>query len=491
MALLNQTKYKNPQAQILYGAGNPNISRDDIRSYVAANLTTGKDTPLDYRNALLGNNVSLKQLSEAMSDNPAYSLDKLENAAGSLGISKETETIPDAVQYQPILRQANVVPERIELNPRTDTVEGRVAGIVSDPNSPLNVQAQTFANQLTNKRGLLNSSLNTSAAQDAMYRYATPIAAQDATTSYDAKRTNSAQGMQAGMFNADLASKVDMFNADQALRGGMFNQEIGRDYAKMDLDRFTANLDANTRLDVATMQSRATETGIMGDLSRNFMDLYTKIAGDPNMNQDAKREAVINLQSMYSTSVGLLDTFSGSANRLANVFGSANNSNNGGGGAGGGGSNNSSGGSVNNANSNLDPSGLSGGGNIPVGAIMQRSDGAKAFMPMGSAKAPGAVFPKDDGNGYIVKAKQGLRPVNIDTSTYVLSATDKLNLSALEQSLGRSIDPKDVVPEELILSIQRNGLYLGDSYAPIPYPGSLRGDNIILNIWRAALPKYQ
>ena len=78
-ALLNKVApvYKSPQAQILYGNGNPNITKEDIKKFVAA-MPKDKQTTADFRDAMLGNNVSIAQLSEAMADNPKFSMGRLE-----------------------------------------------------------------------------------------------------------------------------------------------------------------------------------------------------------------------------------------------------------------------------------------------------------------------------------------------------------------------------------------------------------------------------
>lgn len=490
MALLNST-YKSPQANILFGAGNSSITDQQIKDFIS---TPGR-TNDEIKGAALAHNINVDQISRSMAGHEAYTPDKLESFLAKEGITKEPlllqrETPPPAIAYQPAAAPAQVNPSPITIDPTKDTVAGQMGSLISDSNNPLNVQAQTFGNQQANRRGLLSSSIATSAAQDAMYKNLMPIATQDAGTYYDSKRTNSAQGLQAGMFNADLGSRVGMFNADQGLRAGMFNNELARDYANINKDYFTSTLDANTRMNVANMQVRSAETGIVGDLSKTYMDLYTRIV-DMGISPDAKKEAVANLQSQYSASVGLMDTFASAAKKIAATFGGDNL-----GSAASPGGDSTSGGIANavgnqQASDPLDPKGMAGGGAIPSGATSTRNDGARAYMPENSPAATGAVFPKSDGKGYIVKAKQGLRPFNIDTSTIALDVNDLANISVLEQNIGGKIDPQDVVPSSLIESIQTSYIQLGDSYAPIPVPGSKRGDNILLNIWKAALPKYQ
>ena len=147
-----------------------------------------------------------------------------------------------------------VSPERIEITPN-ETVLGNISKITSDLNNPLNVQAATMAKQWANKRGLLDSSIELSATQDAVLKNALPIASQDAGTYYDSKRTNSAQGLQ----------KAGMFNADQSLRTNMFNTEIGRDLylnkQNLDRDYFIADLDAGTKTKIANIDAMSRDSG--------------------------------------------------------------------------------------------------------------------------------------------------------------------------------------------------------------------------------------
>lgn len=98
-----------------------------------------------------------------------------------------------------------VTPTSWEVNPE-QTVQGQI-GKMLDPNSILNTQAQTFANQQMNARGLGNTSLAVSAAQDAMYKNALPIAQQDASIY-----------AQSGQFNANAKNQMALANADTATK---------------------------------------------------------------------------------------------------------------------------------------------------------------------------------------------------------------------------------------------------------------------------------
>ena len=461
-SLLNKVSpvYKSPQAQILYGEGNPNITKEDIKKFVAA-MPKDKQTAGDFRNAMLGNNVSIAQLSEAMADNPKFSMGRLEREAGALGITKEmTNPILERPDLPETVAAPNPVsPERIEITPN-ETVLGNISKITSDLNNPLNVQAATMAKQWANKRGLLDSSIELSATQDAVLKNALPIASQDAGTYYDAKRTNSAQGLQAGMFNAD-----------QSLRTNMFNTEIGRDLylnkQNLDRDYFIADLDAGTKTKIANIDAMSRDSGMMGEISRTYMDSLTRISADPNMSTDAKREAINNLTTIYESTAGIFPSIQKISSGLAKSFnvqpptGS------------------DVPGTATGGSSNYDQTKPYGGNNVPAGAVPKRDDGAIATE---------TTAPKADGNGYIVKGRYGARNMDFNSSDYALSPTEISEVKAFEQSTGVKIDLRDVVPSSFM---SQPYISIDGAAVPIPVPGSRRADNVMFYIYSSALPKYQ
>lgn len=309
MALLNT--YVNPQANILYGAGNSKISNAEIKSFVNA-MPADKRSSADFRNAMLGNNVSLSQLSQAMGGTQGFDMANLDKQASGLGITKDLAqpipTIPTAVQPQ-----APVVPSTINVTPR-ETVMGNINSIVSDRNNPINVQAETMAKQWANRRGLLDSSIELSAVQDATLKNALPIASADAQTNYDALRANSAQGLQAGMFNAEQSNRTNMFNTE-------VKRDLYTNQQNMDRDYFIANLDATTRTKIANIDAMSRDSGMMGDISRTYMDLVSQISRDPNVAADGKREAINNVTAIYDSTSSLFPSIKRVSSDLASKLG--------------------------------------------------------------------------------------------------------------------------------------------------------------------------
>lgn len=82
----------------------------------------------------------------------------------------------------------SIAPEQVN-----DSVADKVKSI-TEKDSPLMQMARTEGLQIANGRGLLNSSMAAGAAQDAMLRYATPIASQDA--SQDFQRNQNARAFE-------------------------------------------------------------------------------------------------------------------------------------------------------------------------------------------------------------------------------------------------------------------------------------------------------
>lgn len=121
------------------------------------------------------------------------------NAAGSM---KET----DIDQEDPLKSAAGYEASKVEMG-SGDTVENRISDIIK-ADSPLMQVARTQANQQSNARGTLNSSMATGAAQRAVIEAATPIAAQDAQTSAQFKRDNQSAENAAGQFNAGEVNKA-------------------------------------------------------------------------------------------------------------------------------------------------------------------------------------------------------------------------------------------------------------------------------------------
>lgn len=293
-ALLASTpaSYVDPRASILYGGGNSKITDDEIRAYIKTPGVTDKDVMAKA----LANNVSADQISKAMMDNPAYAQPNVDKYLSDQGITREQTP----AQYS--VPQAAAAPPPVTFKPitvgSTETVQGQLGSILSDPNNPLMVQASTAGKQYANRRGMLDSSIGAGAAESAMISAATPIAQQDASTNFTAKQQNSQGALSADTFNADTQSRTNMFNTGAAK------------------DIFTANMDTNNKLAIANVQAMANDSGIMGDLGKTYMGLYAQVSADPNMTPEVKTATLNNLNAQLQGLTGLLPSINSSAKSL-------------------------------------------------------------------------------------------------------------------------------------------------------------------------------
>ena len=146
-------------------------------------------------------------------------------------------------------------PERIQLTD-DDTVEGRVSKLIQK-NSPLMQSAITRANQVSNSRGLINSSLAAGETQRAVLDYATPIASQDASTSFQAKQLNQNAGNTANQFNVGQKNQFSLNEQGADLQKGI----IG------------AQTDAQSRL-------LGEQSGYTKDINAQQADIQSRLMGE-------------------------------------------------------------------------------------------------------------------------------------------------------------------------------------------------------------------
>lgn len=138
--------------------------------------------------------------------NQLYDSQPFDEAAGLAENTVASSIVPDAASSSTGQRQ---------VNPQTDTVEGRMAGLLSK-DSALMQRAETKGKQYANSRGLLNSSIGAGAAQAAMVDAAMPIAQQDASTYFD-QGTRNQDYRQASEQNAlQRTHEIGMADADRS-----------------------------------------------------------------------------------------------------------------------------------------------------------------------------------------------------------------------------------------------------------------------------------
>lgn len=311
MALLTQANiYKNPQANILYGSGSKKYTPQEIKNYITAPGRTDDD----ILGKALAEGVSLSEINAAMGNDPKYSMANMERHLSERGITKD---LADPSAGMPIAAKAPTPVTAGTINVgQKETMAGQMKDLLENPNNPLNVQAQTYGKQFANRRGLLNSSIAASATQDAMMKNAQPIASQDASTNYDATKSNVGNKLTADMFNTDTSTRVDMFNAGTAKDMAINTQNRNMDY-------YIANMDADNKMAIARVQAAANDSGIMGDLGKSLMSLYQQTAADPGILPEVKTQIFNTLKSQFEQVSGLLPSFQQIGKKLS--FGSASN----------------------------------------------------------------------------------------------------------------------------------------------------------------------
>lgn len=110
-----------------------------------------------------------------------------------------------------------------------DTVEQRAANIARG-DSVLMQQARGYANQASNERGLINSSLGIQAAQDAVLNRAIDVAKQDAATSADAAKFNANQANSWNLAQAELGQRADQFTRQLNAQNTQFDRDLQYKY---------------------------------------------------------------------------------------------------------------------------------------------------------------------------------------------------------------------------------------------------------------------
>jgi hypothetical protein len=171
------------------------------------------------------------------------------------------------------------------------TVAGQVTNVVKK-DSPLMQQAQTEGMQQAQERGLLNSSVGISAAQDSVYKAALPIAQADA-----------AQYSRAAGYNVDTYNKANEFNANntfnrqERVANNAYDWQKNKTNNAYDFTKtqYTAGKDRDNKL-----------LDHFGELSKTYNMAVTSINQDPNMTQLAKNYAIKQLYDAHKAEITML-----------------------------------------------------------------------------------------------------------------------------------------------------------------------------------------
>jgi len=175
------------------------------------------------------------------------------------------------------------------------TVQGRMEGLLSQGSQYMKA-AESKANEISNKRGLLNSSMAVGAAQKANIESALPIASQDAGTFDMRERTNQAAQNQAGQFNAgqdqqmtqtNMASEnqAGQFNAGQEQQNSQFNSSQSNSMMQDQWSQEQNQAHQKTMADLGFAQEQGLiDQKTFANLRGQFLDSMTGLASESQIN---------------------------------------------------------------------------------------------------------------------------------------------------------------------------------------------------------------
>lgn len=185
----------------------------------------------------------------------------------------------NSVAYQPAqanLSQWGVTPEQ--------TVQGQVNTII-DQDGPLMQQARSNADQQSNARGLINSSMAVGAGQAAVMDKAIQIGAQDANTYASSAQANTASANNNAQFNANANNA---WNTQALDRTQQMQMENTRNAANKDLKI----LEVNSSMDLAALKNsfdtQASSDAQFNEQYQMYTDAIYKIDMDKDLSPEAK-----------------------------------------------------------------------------------------------------------------------------------------------------------------------------------------------------------
>ena len=162
----------------------------------------------------------------------------------------QTMTPQQVAAYNPfgdLSAQTNVATQTSEVDPATQTVEGRVESLLAQDNDLMRRARAVAAGQM-NQRGLVNSTMGVQAGTAAMIDKALPIASQDAAIYSDRAMFNTEAINQGRMFNAAEINKLVAQGADIASRFGLQQNEFKFQSGENALNRATDERLANAKI---------------------------------------------------------------------------------------------------------------------------------------------------------------------------------------------------------------------------------------------------
>lgn len=128
-------------------------------------------------------------------------------------------------------------PEKLEIDPKTQTVEGRVSELIKT-DSPFITEARTRAAQGMNQRGLINSSMALGEGEKAAYSAALPIATADVQNSLTVAGRNQDAANQSRQLGAQSENtmRLQELTGEQALEQQELRGAQSKELAQIEAD---------------------------------------------------------------------------------------------------------------------------------------------------------------------------------------------------------------------------------------------------------------
>lgn len=271
----------------------------------------------------LNTGSSMTQVQKEIGDSEEAKALRASNAAAS-----QPATAPAATATS---TATGYTPTDVQVTPES-TVAGQLASITAN-GSPLITQAETQALKDGGKRGLLNSSITTGAAREAVYKTALPVAQQDAQTNANAATTNATQKTGASQFLAGAQNSNSQFNAGQT-------NSMQQTMIQADLQTKLQQIQSNTTLSVADKQIASQKAQADADRAAAALNTDKTLASQQTISErdnatklqlqtidaDVKKSLAqmdeatkVKLQSLDATDKQLLQTNISAANAYAQL----------------------------------------------------------------------------------------------------------------------------------------------------------------------------
>jgi hypothetical protein len=218
-------------------------------------------------------------------------------------------TIAPAATYAPAKLDT---PANWSITPN-QTVSGQLDNVLGKDSLPMQ-RARSQGLELSNGRGLLNSTMAIGAAQDSLIGAALPIAQADATANLGVNRYNVDTANNFSTTNANAQTAANSFNTQQTNATNQFNvgNEVNKQAAaQLNTDKVTAaNFEANVKASLEQIKNESSfnlqTQNSVGVMANDFMKSMQQINQDTNMDQQSKDYSINQLFGAFKSSVSLI-----------------------------------------------------------------------------------------------------------------------------------------------------------------------------------------